>query len=331
MVRGKKLIALFISLCIFFGLAGCELLEKTPEGEKKTVVASVNKQKLTKGEFEKRFQGQIIMYESIYGKGFFEKKQNQETIKNLKADFLNNIVSEMLLLQKAEELKVVPDSATLESEINKSIEEDKKGKTEEQFQKELSEFKITFEDYKENIRKSIILDKLYALITKDVTVADTEIFNYYNMNLYDFTEKPNTMNVSRILLDNEEEALKVLDEYKAGAKFEDLAKKYSKETETKDKGGSLGEVAYNDANQDKTFLAAAITIKPGKISPPVQTNLGYYIIKVNSKKEYPVKPVEKVKEDIRLQLLAEAKDKKFRETAETWMQKAKVKMYPDKL
>lgn len=332
MVKQKKLIAFLLSMMVVFGLAGCGLIEKTEEGKKNTVVASIGNKKITKGEFDERFKGQMLMYQKMYkNENFFTDKNNQEAVKQIKSNFLNAIVDEVLLMQKAEELKLVPTQAELDTEIEKRMEEDKKGKTEDEFKKELESYGVTVEQYKENVKKSIIIDKVYNEVIKDAKVADEEIQKYYNENLYDYTEKPNTMNISRILVMSEDEAQKVIDEYNKGAKFEDLAKKYSKEEDTKNKGGLLGDVAYNDTNYDKTFLAMAMHTQVGKISPAIPTQTGIYIVKMNSKNEYPAKPLDTVKEDIRRELLVQAKESKYNETLKTWKEKAKIKVYEDRI
>lgn len=332
MFKFKGLVSFLILTVMVFSISGCGLIVKTEEGVKNTVVAAVGNKKITKGEFDNRFEGQKKMYEKAYNdEKFFENVKNKEIVLNIKSQFLSMLADEMLLLKKAEELKVVPEKNELEKETLKRIEEDKKDKTDEEFKKEIEDFGITLEEYKENIRKSVIIDKLYELIVKDVKVSDSDISNYYNTNLYNFTEQPNVMNISRILVESDETAKKVIEEYNNGAKFEELAKKYSKEAETKDKGGALGEVKYNDSNYDKFFLAAAIAVEKGKISPPIQTTNGYYIIKMNSKKEFPAKPLADVKESIKNELLLQAKDKKYSETLQEWKEKIKIKLYPERL
>ncbi|WP_446715400.1 SurA N-terminal domain-containing protein [Caloramator sp. Dgby_cultured_2] len=59
-------------------------MSKTEEGEKKTVVAKVNGEKITKGEFEKIFQSQLVQYEMMYGQDFATKKKTRNLLKILK-------------------------------------------------------------------------------------------------------------------------------------------------------------------------------------------------------------------------------------------------------
>lgn len=82
---------------------------------------------------------------------------------------------------------------------------------------------------------------------------------------------------SHILVEKHGQALKVMDELKGGAKFEDLAKKYSTCPSGK-KGGNLG--AFGRGQMVKPFETAAFALSPGQVSSePVKTQFGYHIIK----------------------------------------------------
>ena len=73
------------------------------------------------------------------------------------------------------------------------------------------------------------------------------------------------------------QALKVLEELDGGAKFEDLAKKYSTCPSGK-RGGNLG--AFGRGQMVKPFETAAFALSPGQVSKePVKTQFGYHIIK----------------------------------------------------
>lgn len=82
---------------------------------------------------------------------------------------------------------------------------------------------------------------------------------------------------SHILVDKHSQALKVMDELKGGAKFADLAKKYSTCPSGK-RGGNLG--AFGRGQMVKPFEKAVFALSPGQVSPePVKTQFGYHVIK----------------------------------------------------
>ncbi|MCX7903711.1 MAG: peptidylprolyl isomerase [Caloramator sp.] len=328
-----KRLSIILAITLFVNLlGGCELISKTEEGEKKTVVAKVNGEKITKGEFERIFQSQLVQYEMMYGKDFASKKENEELIKNMKEDLLDELINERLLLQKAKELKVEPSQEEIDKEVAKVYDEAvKQAGGEEQFSKTLEAFKMSVDDFKKYMANRVVIDKVYDEIVKDVTVNEDELIKYYNENMYDYTEKPNKMNVSHILVETEDTAKKVLEELNKGAKFEDLAKKYSIDPGSKDKGGNLGDIYYNDDNYDKTFLTNAIALPVGKISPIVKTQFGYHIIKVNKKEEYRLKSFDEVKNQVKEVVLEQKKSDKIDETFKKWKEEAKITKYIDRL
>ncbi len=81
---------------------------------------------------------------------------------------------------------------------------------------------------------------------------------------------------SHILVEKQSQALKVLEELKAGADFRELAKKYSTCPSGK-KGGDLGQ--FGRGQMVREFEQAAFVLKTGQVSEPVKTQFGYHIIK----------------------------------------------------
>ena len=84
---------------------------------------------------------------------------------------------------------------------------------------------------------------------------------------------------SNILLEKQSQALKVVEELKAGASFSLLAKKYSICPSGK-RGGDLGQ--FGRGQMVKEFEQAAFALKPGQVSEPIKTQFGYHIIKRTS-------------------------------------------------
>ncbi|HEX9251847.1 MAG TPA: peptidylprolyl isomerase, partial [Ignavibacteriaceae bacterium] len=77
----------------------------------------------------------------------------------------------------------------------------------------------------------------------------------------------------------------VLTELKAGKDFGEVAKRYSDDTGTKDKGGDLG--FFERRMMVQEFDEAAFNLEVGEVSDVVKTNFGLHVIKVTEKEEYP--------------------------------------------
>jgi peptidyl-prolyl cis-trans isomerase D len=99
----------------------------------------------------------------------------------------------------------------------------------------------------------------------------------------------------------------VLKQAKKGAKFEDLAKKYSEDPGTKDKGGDLGWITQGQTVPE--FEKTAFGLDKGKISDLVKTQYGFHIIKVLDKETAHTKPFEEVKDTIKTPVLLGKADK----------------------
>ncbi|MEB2494855.1 peptidylprolyl isomerase, partial [Peribacillus frigoritolerans] len=94
-------------------------------------------------------------------------------------------------------------------------------------------------------------------------------------------------------------AKKVKEELGQGKSFEELAKQYSEDTGSKEKGGDLG--YFTAGKMVKEFEDAAYKLKKDEVSEPVKSQFGYHIIKVTDIKEQ--KPFDEVKGDIKKDLV----------------------------
>ncbi len=86
---------------------------------------------------------------------------------------------------------------------------------------------------------------------------------------------------SHILVSNERDALRIIDEIKKGKDFAEMAKRYSSCPSGKS-GGDLG--FFGKGQMVKEFEDAAFSLKDGELSRPLKTQFGYHIIKVTARK-----------------------------------------------
>ena len=101
-----------------------------------------------------------------------------------------------------------------------------------------------------------------------------------------------------ILVDSEAAAKDILAQLKKGAKFEDLAKKNSKDPGSKVKGGDLG--WFNPQQMVPPFSEAVKALKNGETTAaPVQTQFGWHIIQREDSREQTPPPFDQVKDQIK--------------------------------
>lgn len=153
-----------------------------------------------------------------------------------------------------------------------------------EFQMQQAGFK-TEEQFKKTLKVALLQEKAAA---KDIKVTEKEMKDYYK-NL-----KPE-IKASHILVEDEKTAKEVLAKLDKGAKFEALAKEYSKDTGSAEKGGDLG--WFGAGKMVPEFEEAAYKLKVGEISNPVKSQFGYHIIKLTDKKK--LKSYDEMKEEIK--------------------------------
>ena len=129
---------------------------------------------------------------------------------------------------------------------------------------------------------------------------------------------PNQVHVQHILLktvgqtdaevaETKKKAEDVLKQARKGAKFDELAKKYSEDPGSKDKGGDLGWIRQGQTVPE--FEKEAFSLAPGQISDLVRTQYGFHIIKVLEKQTAHTKPFDEVKESLRTQAVLNQAEK----------------------
>jgi peptidyl-prolyl cis-trans isomerase D len=88
----------------------------------------------------------------------------------------------------------------------------------------------------------------------------------------------------------------LLKQLKAGAKLEDLAKKYSEDPGSAKQGGSIGWIGRGQTVPE--FEKAAFSLPKGQISDLVKSSYGFHILRVDDKQEAHMKTLDEVKSEI---------------------------------
>ncbi len=96
-------------------------------------------------------------------------------------------------------------------------------------------------------------------------------------------------------------------ELAAGKDFAELAKQFSEDVETKEKGGDLGLVER--MSLPPTLATAVFNLKAGEVTEPIQTPLGWHLAKVEEKKPPEVKSLDSMRMEIASQLYARERSK----------------------
>ena len=192
-----------------------------------------------------------------------------------------------------------------------------------------AEIKAAYEKNKSKYQVPERRSVRYALLDinklrQTLQISDDVLKAQYQANIQQY-EVPDQVHVEHILFKTvgqpdaaveeiKKKAEEVLKEARKGAKFDELAKKYSEDPGSKDKGGDLGWIRKGQTVPE--FEKAAFSLQPGQISDLVRTQYGFHIIKVLEKQTAHTKPFEEVKDSIRAPLQLTMADKQASDTAD---------------
>ena len=146
----------------------------------------------------------------------------------------------------------------------------------------------------------------------DVQVTPDDLRAYYDQHR-DQYRVPEQVKVSHILIktplpgpdgkvdekgvaEAQRRAEDLLKQVKSGAKFEDLAKKYSEDPGSAKQGGSLGWIGKGQTVPE--FEKTAFSLPKGQISDLVKSSYGFHIIRVDDKQDAHMKSLDEVKAEI---------------------------------
>lgn len=148
---------------------------------------------------------------------------------------------------------------------------------------------------------------------KNIKITEKQIKQYYETHKdKDFTE-PKMVKARHILIrvpkhatkkqieKAKKEAEKIYEMLKNGADFAKLAKKYSQDPGSSERGGELG--YFPKGRMVPAFEKVAFSLKPGQISKPFRTVFGYEIVQVEAVRPKRVLPLSEVKGNIKQTLM----------------------------
>lgn len=338
-VRYKKVIiwAIVISFLLggigLFGLNQAGMLHRSP-GTEQGVAAVVNKTKITQQTLDQATTNLQNQYEQYY------KQFGQDTTNlfvgahgallhlELEAQALQSLIRQVIYTQQARKFHVRVSRHDVDTAYNQQYNDllKKYSITEAQLARSLKSQNKTLKDFQKQLRDSVTQQlrdhALQDKVVGPINPTDDQLAVYFKKNISRY-ETPEEIRASHILVHDEDTAKKVLAKLKNGADFAALAKEYSLDTGTKDKGGDLG--WFSRGQMVKEFADAAFALKNiGDISGIVKTSYGYHIIKLTGRKPAHTPTLDEVKDKVRQDYIKEEKDKNFSNWYKTVYNQSKI-------
>jgi len=220
---------------------------------------------------------------------------------------LGELVDEEILVQKAKEMKLEVVDADVTSAADRQIKQARSQfASDEEYRNELRKAGLgTPEEYRkgliEQYRRQNLQQKAFAELrkkAKPVNVTDEEIAAAYEKSRADLQKRPATVTFRQIIVAPHASAAakakakaradSLLAEIRKGGDFEQIAKRESMDPATKQLGGDLG---WNRRGSGLVpeFEMMMFALRPGEVSPVIETAFGYHIIRVDRVQSAEVK------------------------------------------
>ena len=176
------------------------------------------------------------------------------------------------------------------------------------------------EDFRSQLelaRQSILIRELFADYQKNNPVSDADLKVEYDK--FAAANGGKEYRARHILVEKEAEAKAIIAQLKKGGKFEDIAKKASKDPGSGAKGGDLDWAAAG--SYVKEFSEAMVALEKGKTTEtPVRSQFGFHIIRLEDVRDAQLPKFEELKPQIAQQM----QQQKLAQFQESLRAKAKV-------
>ncbi len=303
MVHKSRVKQLAIALGIIIVVIALILLVLRPS---KDVVATVNGEDIAVEEFKMLYDKVAVLNPDIS-----------------KEQILDQLVSNKVLVQEANSQGIVVDDKEVDGVLTL---------TEALYQAKIADLlansSISMDTFKSKIKEQLMMQKLFNRTIKVEDASDEELRKFYANNTEMFSV-PESVNVSHILIQTEDEADEIKSEIESGADFYELASEKSIDPSAKMNAGNLGPLQKGMTVPE--FEAIAFSLSPGKLSDPVKSQFGYHIIKVEGK--IPAKKLTygEVKEQLKTMASQQKQQDGIVKYVNSLVKKASVKKYLENL
>ena len=297
------------------------------------IIARVNNEIITRSEYEKaRLSAQDDARSECQNR--CTPEQLQADIEDRQKHTLRDLVDQSLLVQRAKDMGI-----SVEPELIKKLDairtENKLGSMEE-LEKAVSGQGMNWEDFKNNIRNSLLTQKVIGSeVGSHITVTDDEVSKYYEAHKAEFV-RPEQVALREIVVSTEGKKPEELPDLKKkadtalkrvqdGEDFGEIAKRLSDGT-TKSQGGFLG--IYKRGELSKELEDKVFQMKRNQLTEVMETRQGYLILQVLEHYDEGEQSLPKVKNEITDKLYSQRMEPAMREYLKTLREQSYVVIKP---
>lgn len=260
------------------------------------IIARVNNEVVTERQFDQKQAELKAQLSKDYSGAELEAQYKQQS-KNL----LRDLIDQDLMVQRAKDLDI-----KVETDVVKRLDEIRREShfaTQEDLQAAVEKQGMVWEDFEDNIRRNLLMREVIGgEVGRHITITEAEKRQYYDAHKQDFSF-PEGVHLGEILVstddrkpeDAEKRANDALAELKTGARWEEVAKKYSDHASAGD-GGDIG--FFKEGTLAPALAQAIAKLDDNEISGLIQTKFGYMILKVYERRKQGIAKFEDVEQKI---------------------------------
>lgn len=288
-----------LTLVLFVGVSSCTKKQRSLQNE---VVVKVNEATLTAGQFSDLLIHKLKSFNALTAK-------ESVIVNQAKSSVVQDFIVQVITREWAQKNGLFVRREDLDEAINK-IRRDYPDDL--AFRKALSEEGLTYSEWEDRTRYSVLEDLVLKEIRKEVVEpTEVEISAYYNENRQDYLVSPQ-IRIRQIVLNSDEHAQLIRRELGRGKDFAELAEKFSITPE----GQNGGEIGWVERGLSEVF-DAGFRLGIGQRSQVIRSPYGHHIIEVTGRRGSRHIPLREVRDQIKRHLLKE----KERRVYMNWLEK----------
>jgi len=316
----KKVLALLIALAA----SGAAPAAAAPQVVEE-IVAIVNDDIITLSQYKQQYEVQIQQLKAQN----LPAEQYDKQYRLLKSELLNAIITETLVLQQAKE-KNLNVAEELKNNLA-AIKKENNFTSDEDLRRAVQQGGISYEQWLKQYEESLLKQMLMVSeVYRSIVLDESEVVQYYKQHPQEFTV-PTEYKLRAVYLAAEgrtSEAIAAVKaeidaKLKAGEAFPDVAGALS-DPPMKEAKGDLG--TFKRGELDKTLEEAVDKLKAGEVSPWVESKNGFYLLKVEERKESYLRTFDDCRSAIQGMLLDGKRQKKSDEYIASLREKSYIKI-----
>jgi len=272
------------------------------------VLVKVNGDIVTKTEFEQR-QVQELRNKPALANVSPTSPELQKAIAEITPDLILDAVDKLLIVQRGRELGYAMGDEQFKS-VLENIKKENRIETDEQFQQALRESGMSLADLRQEIERSMIVQRVQqADVMEKISVTEEESRTYYDAHRSEFTT-PAEITLREIFIEvpQDDRGVNVAADEAARAKAEDVRHRLLagepfarmaaevSAAPSKSNGGLVGPLKEQDLAQALQKQIAAM--KVGDVGDVTRVPRGYQILKLESRSETKIRSFDDARDDI---------------------------------